>query len=135
MGLYVTDADLAWRARGRGWRAVYEPRAVAYHVRTFSPSARQRTPPVLRRIQFRNRYLMMLKNETPATFLRHLPAIALFELMALGYAVLREPFLLRGYLEAARLASEARRRRRAAPARTAPAADILPFLRGLAPSP
>jgi GT2 family glycosyltransferase len=135
MGLYVTDADLAWRARWRGWQAVYEPAAVAYHVRTYSPSARQRTSPLLRRVQFRNRYLMMLKNETAGTFLRHLPAIALFEVLALGHAVLRERFLLRGYLEALRLAGGARRRRRLGPPRTAPAAELLPFLKGLAPSP
>jgi len=30
--LYYEDLDLAWRARLRGWRFTYEPRAVAYHV-------------------------------------------------------------------------------------------------------
>jgi GT2 family glycosyltransferase len=135
MALYVTDADLAWRARWRGWESVYEPGAVAYHVRTYSPSARKRSSERLRRVQFRNRYLMMLKNETAGTFLRHLPAIAAFEVMALGHALLRERFLLRAYPEALRLAGEARRRRRLAPPRTASAADLVPFLRGLAPSP
>jgi hypothetical protein len=32
MGLWATDADLAWRARLLGWRSVYEPTAVARHV-------------------------------------------------------------------------------------------------------
>jgi hypothetical protein len=78
---------------------------------------------------------MMLKNETAATFLRHLPAIALFEVLALGHALTRERFLLRGYVEALRLAGGARRRRRLGPARTAGSAELVPFLRGLAPSP
>jgi GT2 family glycosyltransferase len=30
--LYYEDLDLAWRARLRGWRFSYEPRAIAYHV-------------------------------------------------------------------------------------------------------
>jgi GT2 family glycosyltransferase len=30
--LYYEDLDLAWRARLRGWRFRYEPRAIAYHV-------------------------------------------------------------------------------------------------------
>ena len=44
MELWATDADLAWRARLRGWRCVYEPRAVAWHIRTYSPSTRARLP-------------------------------------------------------------------------------------------
>lgn len=136
MALYATDADLAWRARLQGWRAVYRPQAVAYHVRSYSPTTRQVVPETNRRLQFRNRYLMMLKNETAATLLRHLPWIALFEALALGHALLREPFLLRGYLEAARLAPAARRRRRAVlERRTAGGREILPWLAGLAPGP
>jgi GT2 family glycosyltransferase len=30
--MYYEDLDLAWRARLRGWRFVYEPRAVVRHV-------------------------------------------------------------------------------------------------------
>jgi GT2 family glycosyltransferase len=30
--LYYEDLDLAWRARLRGWKFTYEPRAIAYHV-------------------------------------------------------------------------------------------------------
>ena len=32
-----SDADLAWRTRLLGWRCVYEPAAVAYHIRTLQP--------------------------------------------------------------------------------------------------
>src|SRR3712207_7748568 len=48
----------------RSWRCVYEPAAVARHVRTYSPSTRATISEDHRRLQFRNRYLMWLKNET-----------------------------------------------------------------------
>src|SRR4029079_1491707 len=66
-----------------------------------------------RRVQVRNRYLMMLKNDSLASFARDLPRIAAYEVLALGYALLRERHLLRGYGEALRLAPEARRKGRA----------------------
>ena len=109
---WASDVDLAWRARLMGWRCVYEPRAVAYHVRCYSPSTRAQMPEGSRRMQFRNRYLMMAKNDTVSALARDLPRMALYEAAALGYALLRERFLLRGYAEAARLLPAALRRRR-----------------------
>lgn len=114
MALWITDVDLAWRAQRAGWRCVYEPAATAAHVRTYSPSKRARTSHAHRRIQFRNRYLMMVANETPASFARNLPWILAYEILALGHVLLRERFLARGYLEAARLAPSVWRRRRSA---------------------
>jgi GT2 family glycosyltransferase len=120
-----SDADLAWRLRLLGWRCVYEPAAVAYHVRRYSPTNRARMPEWHRMVQFRNRYLMMIKNDPLAALLRDLPLILPYELAALGFALLREPCLLRGYQEAAalypkmrrkRLALQRRRRERGAPA-------------------
>lgn len=112
MELWASDVDLAWRARVLGWRCAYEPRALAYHVRYYSPSTRALVPAAGRRLQFRNRYLMMVKNETAGGLARDLPRLALYETLALGYALLRERTLLRGYLDAARLAPGAWRRRR-----------------------
>ena len=101
MESWASDVDLAWRARRLGWRSVYEPRAVAYHVRSYSPATRARMPERERRIQYRNRYLMMVKNDTSA-LLRDLPRIAAWEVAALGWAMLRERHLLRAYGESAR---------------------------------
>lgn len=112
MELWASDVDLAWRARLLGWRCVYEPRALAYHVRYYSPSTRARVPAAHRRLQFRNRYLMIVKNDTAGALLRDLPRLAAYELLALGFALLRERTLLRGYAEATRLAPAAWRRRR-----------------------
>jgi GT2 family glycosyltransferase len=107
-----SDADLAWRARLLGWRCAYEPEAVAFHVRTYSPSTRARMPDWDRTVQFRNRYLMMIKNDPLESVLRDLPGILLYELLALGFMLAREPDLLRGYRDAARLAPSMRRKRR-----------------------
>lgn len=112
MALWASDVDLAWRARIAGWRCAYEPRAVAYHVRSYSPSTRAGMPEGDRRLQFRNRYLMMLKNDRAADLARDLPRIAAYEVAALGYALLRERALFRGYADALRLAPAALRRRR-----------------------
>lgn len=122
---WASDVDLAWRARTLGWECVYEPRAVAYHVRTYSPSTRAGMPARDRRMQFRNRYLMMVKNDTPGALARDLPRLAAYELGQLGYALAVERKLLGGYRDAARLAGAARRRRRALRARRAVAAAPL----------
>ena len=123
------DADLAWRARLLGWRSRYVPEAVVDHIRMYSPSTRARMSAVDRRTQFRNRYLMIAKNDSVADLLRDAGPLLLYELLALGYAVLREPELLRGYLEAARRLPEAVRRRRVIQARRR--VKRVPF--GLAP--
>jgi GT2 family glycosyltransferase len=106
------DADLAWRARLLGWRSRYEPRAVVHHIRTYSPSTRAHTSARDRRTQFRNRYLMIAKNDSLADLVRDIGPLLLYEVLALGYAVLREPELLGGYMEAARRLPGALRRRR-----------------------
>ena len=114
------DADLAWRARVMGWRTRYEPRAVVHHIRTYSPSTRARMSAVDRRTQFRNRYLMIAKNDSLSELARDAFPLLLYELLALGYCLVREPELLRGYAEAARRLPGALRRRRMIQARRQP---------------
>ncbi|MFL5844146.1 MAG: glycosyltransferase family 2 protein [Solirubrobacteraceae bacterium] len=113
MALWATESDLAWRAQLRGWRCAYEPRAVAHHVRTYSPSTpRADLAPEHRRLQFRNRLLMAYKNETVWGLLRDWPWIAGYELAALGFALLRDRALLGGYRDFVAARPAARRRRR-----------------------
>lgn len=111
------DADLAWRTRLMGWRTRYEPAAVVHHIRTYSPTTRARMSATDRRTQFRNRYLMMAKNDSLAELARDALPLLLYEILALGYAVLREPELLRGYVEAGRRLPGALRQRRLIQAR------------------
>jgi len=71
------DVDIDWRANLAGWKAFYTPYAVAYHVRggAFVKISRK-----WRFLNFRNRYLLMLKNDTWNNILKDLPQILLFEL-------------------------------------------------------
>lgn len=115
-----SDADVAWRTRMLGWRCVYEPGALAYHVRRYSPTNRPQIAEWQRRVQFRNRYLMIVKNDPLPSLLRDLPFILPYEVAALGFALIRERFLLEGYREAVAIyprmrekRAELRRRRRA----------------------
>src|SRR5437588_5310002 len=109
---WACDADLAWRARLLGWGSRYEPRAVVHHIRTYSPTTRAHTGARDRRTQFRNRYLMILKNDSLSDLVRDTGPLLRYELLALGYALLREPWLLGGYVEAAARLPGALRRRR-----------------------
>jgi GT2 family glycosyltransferase len=130
MELWASDADLAWRAQLMGWRCAYEPGAVAGHIRTYSPATRPGVSERDRQIQFRNRYLMMAKNETATSLLRHGLWIAAYELLALGHVLLRERHLLKAYRQAWRMLPAARRRRRLVQARAR--VRVPPF--GLRPS-
>jgi GT2 family glycosyltransferase len=109
--LWAADADLAWRLRTLGWRCRYQPRAVAWHVRFYSPTTRGGLAPGHRRLQFRNRYLMIVKNDSPAALVRDLPIVLAYELLALGHALLRERHLLGGYRDTLALLGPALRRR------------------------
>src|SRR4051794_35769766 len=113
LALWASDVDLAWRARALGWRCAFVPAARARHVRFYSPTNRPRVAAEHRRLQFRNRLLMIVKNERAASLAGDLPRIALYEVLALGYALLREPSLLPAYWQAARLAPRMWRKRRA----------------------
>jgi GT2 family glycosyltransferase len=113
LSLWASDADLAWRARLLGWSARYEPAARGRHVRFFSPSTRARVAPRHRRLQFRNRLLMIAKNDRPRDLVRDLPHVVLYEVAALAYAIVVERELLAGYAGAARALPATLRRRRA----------------------
>ena len=119
--LWASDVDLAWRARLLGWRCVYEPRALAWHMRFYSPTTRSGLPEAHRRLQFRNRLLMMAKNDSWADIRGDLHRIAFYELLAIGHVLLRERHLLRAYRDAWRALPGARRRRAVVQARRAPA--------------
>ena len=117
LALWASDADLAWRARLQGWRALYEPAATGRHVRFFSPSTRARVASEHRRLQFRNRLLMIAKNDSAADLLRDAHHVLVYEVLALAYALIAERELLPAYRDAWRALPETRRRRRAVQAR------------------
>jgi GT2 family glycosyltransferase len=62
---YREDADVAWRAQLLGWKCLYTPLAVGYHVRTVLATNRRSLAPVLNMHSVKNRWLMRIKNMTP----------------------------------------------------------------------
>lgn len=104
---YYDDADLAWRVRSRGWQCWYEPRAAGWHGRGGGDTLRKpsRAPKMVfaQRHAVKNRYLMMLKNDTLAGLLPALPRIWVEDAVRLGYMALRRPALLAAYRDVLRL--------------------------------
>ena len=105
---YLEDVDLDWRARLRGWRSWYEPSAVAVHHR--SASGGRFTMRIQRHI-FKNRILMLIKNDGGAGFYRRLPGIAAFTSAKLLLGVAHGPAFLGALSDIMRLYPVARRKR------------------------
>jgi GT2 family glycosyltransferase len=61
---YREDADVAWRAQLMGWRCLYTPGALGWHVRRVTPANRAEVPAVLNMHSVKNRFLMRIKNMT-----------------------------------------------------------------------
>jgi GT2 family glycosyltransferase len=70
---YREDADVAWRGRLFGWRALFVPDAVGHHVRTVTPEKRRALPAVINMHSVKNRFLLRLKNEGLYLALRNAP--------------------------------------------------------------
>jgi GT2 family glycosyltransferase len=67
---YREDADVAWRAQLLGWRCIYTPAAVGWHVRSVVPGERRSITPSINMHSVKNRFLMRIKNATPGLY-RH----------------------------------------------------------------
>ncbi len=67
---YREDADVAWRAQLLGWRCIYAPAAVGWHVRSVVPGKRRSITPSINMHSVKNRFLMRIKNATPGLY-RH----------------------------------------------------------------
>jgi GT2 family glycosyltransferase len=101
---YKEELDLCWRARLLGWSMLYEPKAVAYHLRGWGTGTkRSKLPRWIRRHSYKNRYLMMIKNDFASNIIKDLPYILLHELKALIFVVFREPHLLLAWIDLIRL--------------------------------
>lgn len=100
---YKEDIDLAWRAQLRGWKCAYVPKAVAYHARGWQPNKRKKIPRFIQIHSFKNRYLMLLKNEEWQNFIINLPRILLFETVSFLYIIFKAPFLIKGWLDLLKL--------------------------------
>ncbi|NOZ64847.1 MAG: glycosyltransferase family 2 protein [Caldiserica bacterium] len=102
----LEDFDLAWRARKKGWKAVYYPGVRAYHWGrvTFSSFFRQY-------LSFRNRYLLLVKNEKLARFLKDLPAWLPYELFRGAFFLFYNPYSVKACREVIQLLPRMRKKR------------------------
>jgi GT2 family glycosyltransferase len=64
---YWEDVDLDWRAQLRGWRCIYVPNAVGYHVRGGSGL---HSRPEIAAHNLANRFLIVIKNDESKHLLR-----------------------------------------------------------------
>ncbi len=79
----VEDVDLSWRMQKKSWRTLYEPDAIAIHNRGLS----SRKDSFTQYLSMRNRYLMIIKNESFWGFLR-------FPFIFVTYDLWRNLFML-----------------------------------------
>lgn len=106
---YIEDVDLDWRMRWLGWKAWYEPLAVATHRR--SATKARRSPFILRHI-LTNRLLLVANNDLWPRGLVRLPGVAAFTVLAATQFGLEAPRSVAGIFDFFRLLGETRRRRR-----------------------
>ena len=84
---YREDADLAWRGRLFGWKAVCEPNAIAHHVRRVTPEVRKTLPAAINMHSVKNRFLLRMKNEGAYLALRNAPFELTRDAMVIGAAL------------------------------------------------
>jgi GT2 family glycosyltransferase len=94
---YREDADVAWRAQLLGWKCIYTPYAIAYHVRSVLPSNRRSLPAVINMHSVKNRFLMRINNITARLYKQHFWAITSRDLIVVAGCFLREWSSLRAF--------------------------------------
>ncbi len=82
------DVDLDWRAAMRGWSTWYEPRAVARHERG---GAGPRRTARVEQLNFQNRLLTLVKNDSATAVRRALPGLVVTTLLKAGELLLTVP--------------------------------------------
>jgi len=118
---FYEDLDVAWRARRFGWKAAYRHRALGFHFRGGTSRgwdpARRFTALLRRGAEVRyhilkNRYLVILRNDSVGGYVRNLPFILARDVATLGITVLLSPGVLARLWRTRELFREALRKRR-----------------------
>jgi GT2 family glycosyltransferase len=84
------DGDLAWRAQVMGWKCLYTPAAIAWHVRRVTPERRKDLPLVINWHSAKNRFLMRGKNASGWLCWRLFFPVLWRDIMTFGYAAIRD---------------------------------------------
>ncbi len=105
-GMFYEDLDIAWRANLLGWRGFYNPSAVAYHRRGGTAKTNVPRMGFLKKYDFaclsaelknsllKNRYMTILKNDTPGNFIINLPWVIAYEIKLWAYIIFFNPGLI-----------------------------------------
>lgn len=109
---YREDADVAWRAQLLGWQCLYTPEAVGYHVRAVTPENRRSLPAIINMHSVKNRWLLRIKNTTPALYRRFWLPITSRDVVVIGACLLREWSSLPAFFLTAKLWKRTWRKRR-----------------------
>ena len=109
---YREDADLAWRAQLRGWKAVYEPRSEALHCRHVLSFRRRQISRIINYHSLKNRYLIRMKNMDGAVRRKCFPYMWVRDAGILAYVLLFEWSSLSAYRGVWRLRQKFRSKRR-----------------------
>ena len=106
------DGDLAWRAQLMGWKCLYVPTAVAWHVRRVTPERRKDLPLVINWHSAKNRFLMRGKNASGWLCWRLFFPVLWRDIMTFGYAAVRDRRLLSAVTHWWKARASIRRKRR-----------------------
>ena len=93
------DVDVDWRSRLRGWVCLYNPAAVGYHRRG---GAGYRKSQLVEHHNYKNRLLMIIKNDSALYYMLNLPGIILTEALKGAALLVRCPRALLALVEVAR---------------------------------
>jgi GT2 family glycosyltransferase len=114
---YREDADLAWRAQLLGWKCLYVPEAVAYHVRHVLPANRRSVSAAINMHSVKNRFLMRINNLSGRQYLRNFLPITSRDLLVVAGCLLREHSSLKAFRLVLKNLPKAWRKRQAVSAR------------------
>lgn len=87
---YREDADISWRLQNYGWRCLYTPKAVVYHVRTLKPGKRSGNSTLANMHSVKNRYLLLINNISLRNYIRYFPFIFLRDIVVVGGVLIKE---------------------------------------------
>jgi GT2 family glycosyltransferase len=117
------DVDLDWRLALRGFQAWYTPDACGWHERG---GAGPRRTAIVERLNFINRFLVVLKNDDASALMRALPGVTVTSTLKAGELALTVPSALLRSVSAARLIPRMLAKRRLIHARaTVDPADVV----------
>lgn len=111
--IYREDAELAWRAQLYGWKAIYTPYAIGYHLRRVRPTDnRKSTAPLLKMHSVKNRFLMRVKNQTFGNYANCFFPTLQRDLMVVGYVLFFEHSSLSAFSQLVRALPRTLKKRR-----------------------